>query len=317
MKDINIINGNFKEDSLLKKEIEEIDYFKENWDNLNKYENIFQKKISDSNINYDYNKHFLNLDSDDSVDINKFDNNINNDFNNNEYQNSIKSNYNYFKNNIPLTEMKCNIIQLGASIKKYKTPQKLNNTSSYSLKNSIFKVNETEDYSLKNSFNKINIINNENKKNSLNKSQRISFKNNFIKDFDINSKKSFSNKINKNDISSTCFTSTNAHINKIKSFMDIIDEKKYSYKPSVSLRQKNIEKIYYNLSQSEKNTKKENNMLKCSSEINFQINKNNKKNYLYMLIIKQDNKKEKTKKKVNIIKIQNIFNKNKKIKGKN
>ena len=207
-----------------------------------------------------------------------------------------------------------NIIQLGSSIKKIKTIQKSNNTSSYSLKNSIFKVNENDDYSLKNTLNKKFVNNNENIKNSLNKSQRLlpSFKNNFLSDFDSNSKKSFNNKVNKNDISSTCFTSINTPINKIKGFMDIIDEKNYSCKPCISLRQKNIEEICINLTE---NVKKEKNMLKSPSENNFQ---QNRKDNLYKYIRELENKEEKTKKnKTNIIKIDKIFNKKKnKVHGK-
>ena len=299
---INNINGTFKEDSLLKKENEEIDYFKENWEHLNKYENIFKTKNTDSNNNYDYNKYFLNLNSDDSIDFNQLNNNFNNDLNNNLYKNSINF------NNAPLTEMKCNIIQLGSSIKKIKTIQKSNNTSSYSLKNSIFKVNENDDYSLKNTLNKKFVNNNENIKNSLNKSQRLlpSFKNNFLSDFDSNSKKSFNNKVNKNDISSTCFTSINTPINKIKGFMDIIDEKNYSCKPCISLRQKNIEEICINLTE---NVKKEKNLLKSPSENNFQ---QNRKDNLYKYIRELENKEVKNKKnKTNIIKIDKIFNKKK------
>ena len=137
--------------------------------------------------------------------INNFNNSINNNFN---------FNYNYNANNfkksfIPFSEIKCNVIQLGSSIKKYKANQKPNKSPHFSLKNSISKENEPKEFSLKNSMNNKSNINNENSnKNSFvnSNSQKllISFRNNAFEVLDNNSKKSYNkDKHYKNDINST------------------------------------------------------------------------------------------------------------------
>ena len=73
---ISISNGK----NPIKKESDEIDYFKDNWEHLNKYKDIFKERMSGNNINYNYNNSFLNLNSDDSFDLN---NNIKNNLKNN------------------------------------------------------------------------------------------------------------------------------------------------------------------------------------------------------------------------------------------
>ena len=328
-------NINDKENFLIKKESTEIDYFKDNWDHLNKYKDIFQTKISDNNNNYEYNKHFLNLNSDDSFDNNIINNNNykdnknNNIFNNNNFytKNSNNINDDYYNNKdinnnnyIPFSDSKCNIIQLGSSIKKYSTEKKSNYTSEYSLKNSIFKINENDDYSLKNSLNKTNENNlNLNSKNSINKSQKLlsSKNNNILNEYDINSKKSYiKGKFYKNDKSSTCFTSLNVPINKIKGVMGIISEIHFSLTPLYSVRQKNFKENDLNIKNGKKkennNNKNQNILKKSVSEYKFGQAKTEQKPYLYKYIKELENKKEEKadkKKKAIVIKVKNIFNK--------
>ena len=349
----NIIYDN--ENFLIKKESTEIDYFKENWDHLNKYKDIFQTKISDNNINYDYQKHFLNLNSEDSFDINNTNNNnvnnnnknnnINNNnikknkdsknnniLNNNNFNSKYSNNFNddYFNNNnninnnnyIPFSDSKCNIIQLGSSIKKYSSEKKSNYTSEYSLKNSIFKINENDDYSLKNSLNKTN-ENNLNCKTSLNKSQKIlSSRNKVLNEFDIKSKKSYiKDKFYKNEKSSTCFTSLNTPVNKIKGIMEIIPEIHFSCIPFYSVRQKDSKEKNFNINNNgikkennnNNNDKNNKNILKKSvSEYKFSLSRSEKNPYLYNYIKELENKKDEKivkKQKTNIIKVKNVFNK--------
>ena len=316
----------------IKKESDEIDYFKDNWEHLNKYKDIFKERMSGNNINYNYNNSFLNLNSDDSFDLN---NNIKNNLKNNintsnkntlsKLNSSSINDSNYFNiksinNNIPFSEMKCNVIQLGNSVKKNTTSRKSNYTSEYSLKNSIFKVNDNTVFSLKNSLNKTNenLINfNKNNSNGSN-SQRLllSFKNNIINDININLKKNFIKEKNyNNEISSTCFTSLNSPINKMRDAMGIVSQVHNSCSPFFSVRQKNFEENKYNVIKGKKYEKKKrtNNMKKSSSEYKKGLGKNNENIVLYKYIKEMESKnktdvKTKTrKKKNNIIKIEKLF----------
>ena len=276
----NIIDDN--ENFLINTESTEIDYFKENWDHLNKYKDIFQTKISDNNNNYDYNKLFLNLNSDDSFDINNINNNNYKDNKNNNIlnsknfysknSNSINDDYFNNKNNndnnyLPFSDSKCNVIQLGSSIKKYSSEKKSNYISEYSLKNSIFKINENDYYSLnKTNENNLNL---NSKNNTINKSQKLlSSRNNVLNEFDINSKKSYTkDKFYKNDKSSTCFTSLNTPISRIKGIMEIIPEIHFSCIPFYSVRQKNNKEKDFNIKNGKKkenNNDKNKNILKKS-----------------------------------------------------
>ena len=306
---------------LTKKESDDIDYLKENWDHLDKYKEILKTKNSIVNNNYDYNKNFLNFNTDDSFDnmnfsINNFNNSINNNFN---------FNYNYNNNNfkksfIPFSEIKCNVIQLGSSIKKYKANQKPNKSPHFSLKNSISKENEPKEFSLKNSMNNKSNINNENSnKNSFvnSNSQKllISFRNNAFEVLDNNSKKSYNkDKHYKNDINSTYFSSFNTRIN--KGSMEIISQKHYSSRPFFTLRKKRFEEINYNLinpknfgDEKEKNI---NILKKSESEFNFIKDKGYRRPCLYKYIKELDNKKEIIKNNTTtIIKVKGIFNKKK------
>ena len=328
-----------KEINFFKKESNDIDYFKANWEHLNKYENIINNNNSESNLNYDYNTHLLRLNSDESIDTNNinFNNNINinNDPNsiylnsntNNEFSKSINNthdnkNSKVFTKYVPFSEMKCNIIQLGTSVKKYKTTQKSCRPSDYSLKNTAFKVNDTNsNYSLRKSENKNkeldNIDNKKNNNKNINKKKLLlSFGNNNTNDMEFNNiKKSYTKeKIYKND-SSTCFASLNTPINKIKGFMEIITEKQQfsSYKPFFTVREKKYEESDKNSNDninSKKVGKKEKiNLIKISSE--YKNLKSNQKPYLYEYIKDFDNVIEEKiqKKKQNVIRVEKQFNK--------
>ena len=301
-----------EKEKFTRKDSNDVDYLKANWEHLNKYKHIIDNnnKVSETNFNYDDNSHFLRLNSDDdSFDINNININLNdntknndlnnnnndlnnnnndlnnnnndlnkndfndndfndndlnnkdfndNDFNdndlndnnntNNDYNISINiddnidenENTNYNENNnkvftkyIPFSDMKCNIIQLGTTVKKYITPQKpkINSDSEYSLKNSIFKANEVN-----------NILDN---KYNNHKKLLLSFGNNHGFDMEVNLKKSYTKeKIFKNDIS-TCFTSFNTPISKIKGYTENFSTNQLysSCKPFFTVQQKKIPKL--------------------------------------------------------------------------
>ena len=342
--DNSINNISDKKDNLIKKESNEIDYFKANWDHLNKYENIIKNKNSENNINLDFNTHFLHLNSDESFDISNininFHNNINSDVNNNNTNNNSNisiynnlndndnnknnnnnniSNNNVFTKYIPFSDMKCNVIQLGTSIKKNATNIRPNWTSDYSLGNNTFRVNENNESFLNNCINRINDNMLNNNRDNINNHKRLllSFGNNNITDFtdlDINIRKSYTKeKINKHDISSTCFTSLKTPNNKVKGFMEKISEKEYSsYQPNFTLRPKNSDEIDVNVKKSSKKISKKKfkkSLIKSSSEYkDFKIMQ---KPSLYKYIKEFDNKKETKikKKKTNAIKVEKLFNK--------
>ena len=330
----NIINSNFSindsDNKFIKMESEEIDYFKANWDHLNKYEGIIKTKISESNNNFDLQKQLLNLNIDDSFDINNLNINnlnlnINNNFNNN-LNNKLNNNHNNDNNIIKskftkclkFSEMKCTIIQLGTTIKKYIT--KNSDFSDNSSRNSI-KLRENREFSLKNSLVKPTINNETNYKNSTNKSQKllVSFRNNAFNDLDMNLKKSYAkDKVYKNDINSSSFTSINTPNNKNICSMEIIPEKFYTCKPFLTSTQKNI---FENDSNAKKKAKRKTNYIKkrvnglkkCESEFIFK-RKDYQKPSLYKYIKELDNQNDIIikKNKTNIIKVGIIFDKNKK-----
>ena len=336
IKDNSISDNGINDNIRAKKESEEIDYFKDNWEHLKKYKDIIKSKNSDINNNLSYNNQFFNSD-DSSFDLSNLNNNININSDQNlfknysifykKYSKSINDNNNNAKkksiyNNMLFADTKCNIIQLGNSVKKYGTNPKSNCTSEYSLKNSIFRINENNDYSSKNSLTKTNENNLDfiNNKYSVNNSQRLylSFKNNVLNDIDINFKKSLTkDKMYKNDISSTCFTSFNAPINKFKDALDIIPEMHYSCTPFFTVRQKNFKELDYDLINRKKsvNNNGKFNLKKCCSEFNYSKLKNEKKPLLYKYIKELENlncEKIKTKKtKSNIIKVDKLFIKKK------
>jgi hypothetical protein len=153
--------------ALLKKESEDIDY-KENWEHLNKYANIFKSDLSDANSNNNQNHSFLFLNVDDSFDIH-----INNKLNkNNNFENTISANNNNtisnhdfnsynktYKNadtHIPFTQMKCTVIRLGSSVEKNKINRNPNTV--FSLKNNSFKLNENNSDEIKEINNQKSVI---------------------------------------------------------------------------------------------------------------------------------------------------------------
>lgn len=236
--------------------------------------------------------------------------NINNNSSISLNNNFINEDNNYKKNKTnkvaPPSDIKCTIIQLGTEIKKYKTDNKSNNISFNSSKNSIIK--EKNDFSLKNSLIKQTINNEILNKNSLNNSQKllISFKNNDVNDY-INLKKSLvKEKIYKNDINSTAFTSINSPINKHKGFMEIIPEKYYSCKPFITSTKKYL---LENESNNKYNFDK-----KSKNKINISQKKSEQKPYLYKFIKDIGNQNDKIirKSKTIIIKVGRLFKKKKK-----
>ena len=301
-KDIKNIND--YENIINKKESEDIDIFKENWEHLNRYKEILKTKNSNNKID------IFNF-TDESFDMNNMNMSINNNSINNNY--SINDDYNINKNSfVPFSDMKCNVIQLGYTIKKYRTDQKQYNDSEYSLKNSTSKLNEIKEFSLKNSINKHNLNNGIYNKNNNSQKLLLSFKNNVFNDIDNNLKKSLNkDKVFKNDISTTYFSSFNSPIN--KGSMEIKSEKYYSYRP-FALRKKKFEENLFNgiNNKNYNNNEIEINILKKSeSEYNFLKEKSNKKPYLYKYIKELDNQKNgilKKYNKSNIIRVNKIFN---------
>jgi hypothetical protein len=192
---------------------------------------------------------------------------------------------------IPFSEIKCDIIHLGSSIKQRKR-EKSYNKSEYSLKNSLNKSDDNKNY--------IDCKDN-NIKNKQKKLLLLSFGNNTTnepnKKMDVNSK----DKNNKNDIS-TCFSSfNNPMYNKVSvngGMMDIIFENHKSCRQILHLKKNNYEDdVIY----------KDNYCYDFQSE-------RTKSPFLYKYINDYENPKgnEIGNKKPNIIKIDKIF-KNKKI----
>ena len=268
----------------IKKDSDELD-FKANLERLNKYEELFKSKISDQNINFNYN-HKLIFNDDDSI-------NLNSDFGQNnsviitESNNSISDiEKNKPEKYIPFSEIKCDIIHLGSSIKQRKREKSLNK-SEYSLKNSLNKSGDNKYY--------IDCKDN-NIKNIQKKFLLLSFGNNTKnepnKKMDVNAK----DKNNKNDIS-TCFSSfNNPKCNKQSAnggMMDIIFENHKSCKHILHLKKNNYEDdVIYNDNY-------------CN---NFQSERT-KSPFLYKYINDYENPKvhEISNKKSNIIKIDKNF----------
>ena len=294
---------------LLKKESEDMD-FKENWEHLNKYANIFKSDLSDANSNNNQNHSFLFLNVDDSFDIhinNKLikNNNINldntisannNDTISNHDNNTYNKAYKNTETHVPFTQMKCNVIRLGSSVGK----NKINNSPNtvFFLKNT-FKFNE-------NNFDDNKEINNQ--------KSLISFGNNALNSLDSNTKRNFSVKKNfKNEISSTSYTSLSIPYPKNKISIDITSEKYKSCKPYFCLMQKKLDDNAFLLINDENKNLKPKKTIKLSLN-NFQNNfdqvRNSKRLFLYKYINWNDIPKEKIEddEKLNIIKVKRIFN---------
>ena len=306
--------------ALLKKESEDIDY-KENWEHLNKYANIFKSDLSDANSNNNQNHSFLFLNVDDSFDIhinNKFikNNNFENTISVNNNTISVHNNNSYnktYKNtdtHIPFTQMKCTLIRLGSSVGKNKIDRSPNTV--FSLKNNSFKVNE-------NNYDDIKEINNQ--------KSVISFGNNALNNLDSNSKRNLSIKKNsKMEIDSTIYTSLNIPYPKNKISLEILPDNHKSCKPYFCLKQKKSDESPFLL------INDDNKNLKPKQTIELSLNKSqkildqarsSKRLFLYKYINWNDIPKEKiiSKKKSTIIKVKRQFNiknsltKNKKLKN--
>ena len=305
----NTLNDHSK--SLLKKESDDID-FKENWEHLNKYANIFKSDLSDANSNNNQNHSFLFLNIDDSFDIhinNKLitnNNNINldntisannNNTINNHDNNSYNKTYKITDSHIPFTQMKCNVIQLASNVEKNKINQ--NPNVAFSLKNHSFKINENNSDDIKELNNQKSVI---------------SFGNNGQNSLDSNTKRNFSVKKNlKNEISSTRYTSLNIPHPKYKINLEISTENYKSCKPYFCLIQKNLDENAFLLISDQNRNLKTKKTIKLSlnnSQSSFDQARSSKRIFLYKYINWNDIPKEKilSNEKSNIIKVKRIFN---------
>ena len=297
--------------AIMKKESEDIDY-KENWEHLNKYANIFKSDLSDANSNNNQNHSFLFLNVDDSFDIH-----INTKIiKNNNFENSISVNNNYtisnhdhnsynkpYKNadtHIPFTQMKCTVIRLGSSVGKNKINH--NQNTIFSLKNNSFKLNE-------NNSDEIKEINNQ--------KSVISFGNNALNNLEANTKRNYSIKKSlKNEISNTtCYTSLNLPNLKNKVNLDNIYENHKSCKPYFYLQQQKPDENAFLLINDDNKNLKPKKTIKLSlnnSQNNIDQARSSKNLFLYKYINGNEIPKEKmvSNEKSNIIKVKRLFNNN-------
>jgi len=296
--------------ALLKKESEDVDY-KENWEHLNKYANIFKSDLSDANSNNNNNHSFLFLNVDDSFDIhinnkliknNNFENTISANNNNtisNHDNNSYNKPYKNIDTHIPFTQMKCTVIRLGSSVEKNKINR--NPNVIFSLKNNSFKLNENNSEDIK----EIN-----------NQKTEISFGNNAVNNIESNTKKNFSIKKSlKNEISNTtCYTSLNLPNPKNKVNLDNISENHKSCKPYFYLNQKlSDENAFLLINDDNYKNLKPKKTIKVSlnnSQNNYDQIRSSKRLSLYKYINENEIPKEKiiNKEKSTIIKVKRLFN---------
>ena len=306
-KNTNTLSDHSKE--LLKKESEDIDY-KENWEHLNKYENIFKSDLSDANSNNNQNHSFLFLNVDDSFDIrinakliknNNFENttidNNNNTISKHD-NNSYNKSYKNTDTHVPFTQMKCNVIRLGSSVEKNKI--NLNSNAVFSLKNNSFKLNENNSDEIKEI----------NKKKTL-----ISFGNNAVNNFEASTKKIVSiKKTFKNEISSsTHYTSLNLPCPKNKDYLEFLSENHKSCKPYFHLNQKKMgENAFLLINGDIKNLKPKKDVKSSlnNSQNSFDKARSSKSLFLYQYINRNENPKEIIigNEKSNIIKVKRMFN---------
>ena len=295
--------------AILKKESEDIDY-KENWEHLNKYANIFKSDLSDANSNNNQNHSFLFLNVDDSFDIhintkliknNNFENTISANNNNtisNHGNNSYNKPYKNADTHIPFTQMKCTVIRLGSSVGKNKI-NCIPNTV-FSLKNNSFKLNE-------NISDEIKEINNQ--------KSVISFGNNALNSLEANTKNNFSIKKSlKNEISNTtCYTSLNLPNPKNKVNLDNISENYKSCKPYFYLQQQKPDENAFLLINDDNKNLKPKKTIKLNlnnSQKNFDQVRSSKILFLYKYIEGNEIPKEKimNNEKSTIIKVKRLFN---------
>ena len=293
-KDIKI-NGFFEENEgvLNKKDSDEIE-FKANLERLNKYEDLFKSRLSNNNNN---DKMFFN---DDSINVSSnIEKHTNSIISNNNSINIINIKDNKPENYIPFSEIKCDIIRLGSSI-KYKKNKKTNNTSQYSLKDSVNKYGDNNNSESKDN----NLIN-------IQKKFLLSFGNNSLNEID--KKMDSKDKNNKND-RSTCFSSLKSPIyNKINlnnGMKDIFLEKHKSCKKILHFRKNNYENDSIEINNNTIHNDNDNDIYSYDFH-----SERCKDPFLYKYINDSENPKEnKTKIKTsNIIKIDKIFKNKEKI----
>jgi hypothetical protein len=305
-KNTNTLSNHSK--AIMKKESEDIDY-KENWEHLNKYANIFKSDLSDANSNNNQNHSFLFLNVDDSFDIH-----INNKFiKNNNFENTISANnntisvhdnnsynktYKITDTHIPFTQMKCTVIRLGSSVGKNKINRSPNTV--FSLKNNSFKLNE-------NNSDEIKEINNQ--------KSVISFGNNVLNNLEGNTKINFSIKKSiKNEISNTTYyTSLNFPYSKNKVNLDNIFENHKSCKPYFYLKQKKSDENAFLLINDDNKNLKPKKTIKLSlnnSQNNFDQVRSSKSLFLYKYINWNEIPKEEeiNNEKSTIIKVKRQYN---------
>ena len=290
--------------ALMKKESEDIDY-KENWEHLNKYANIFKSDLSDANSNNNQNHSFLFLNEDDSFDVhintklvknNNFENTISAN-NNNIINNHDNNSYNKNDTHIPFTQMKCNVIRLGSSIGKNKINLNLNTV--FSLKNNSFKLNENNSDDIK-EINNLKTV--------------ISFGINAGNNIEANTKKNFSiKKTFKNEISScTHYTSLNLPYPKNKVYLDFVSENHKSCKPYFSSsKKKSDENPFLLINDDNKylNPKKSIKLSLNNSQNKFDQDRSSKRLSLYKYLDRNKTPKEIiNNEKSNIIKVKKQFN---------
>ena len=133
----NIIYDNDKEnnlDNIIIKECDDLDIdidFKSKWEHIQNFQNKLniEPQFSENNINYNYSSHILKFS------IKEEEEKINNSL-----KESIPNIDLNIKNGIPFTESKCDIIKLNPNI-NHKSSKKLNDSSYFSLKNSVYTKN--------------------------------------------------------------------------------------------------------------------------------------------------------------------------------
>ena len=280
-KDINLE----KEKNIIK-DSEELD-FKANIEHLNKYEDIFKSNLSDNySIKNNKEKHILEF-TDDSIDI------TNNNGNN---EKEIKQ-----ENYIPFSDLKCDVIQLGTSIQR--NSKKSGYTSEYSLKNSVSKLGEN------------NFIDTKDNIHNIQKKLLLSFGNNALNDIELNNKNDIKEKINKQE-RSTCFASLNSKSNNkqkgINSCKQLFHIRKSYFEDNIIKIINNNKKIINYIRKKSSNSDSND---KIDNFSNYFHSERCNSPYLYRFLDEYDVKKDKENTiksgKINIVKINNVFNRQK------
>ena len=262
--EINLEKGN----NNCKKDSEELD-FKANLEHLKKFEEMMKSQFS-------------NDIDDDSKLIFKFSEE-NFDINNNEKENKLEK-------NMPFSELKCNVINLGSSMQRNNKQSYY--TSAYSLKNNVSKFEEINDYDSKDN----NFFGEQ-------KNLLLSFGNNALNDNDFVKKNNIKEKNYKNE-RSTCYASLISKLNKP-------NEGFKSCKQLFHIKKNNVEDKYIKIINDNnkiKNNDKKKNLDKNSFK-NLFLSERRKSPFLFKYLDKLDVEKENVikRRKTNIIKIDKVF----------